>query len=324
MIANSLTALLLMLLIQGVRAGCVLPAASANLGALSSFSISNSAESTTSSIAVNCGSGSLLSLLSSNYISLQLTGASTTAGNRAALTSVTGDSIPLQLCTSDSCNTELTINGTTLTYGSGQLVNVVGILGGLNFSLPLWIRTVPGQSVAAGNYSVTLNVLTRYAICTGISALGLCLAGSSQSGAAIEPITVNLTVTNDCASISAPAINFGSAPLAGSFSPVYQNIRVVCTRGSTYSVGISNGNHAINGVRNMASGNHLLSYDIFKASDHLRWGDSGSARWPSPLSSSLSGDGMTRSYHFEAAILPSQSTPPAGNYRDNLVIDLSF
>ncbi len=307
------------------RGACQLPPSSAGLGTVTSFTVNSSVSSTSGTINLNCGSGSTLSLLGDNYIRLQLTGATSISGGRAVLKHDNGsDQIPIQLCSTANCSTELTINGPPVSYNSAQLVNLIGLLGGLNFSIPLYIRTLTGQNVAAGSYSGTLNVLTGYAICTGIGAAGQCMPGGLQSGSTVEPMTVTLTITNDCTTITAPDINFGTAPLVTAFGTVSQTITVICTKGSTYTVGLNNCNNAVNTVRNMANGNSLISYDIFKGSGGGRWGDTGGDRWSSSLSSGVSTDGMLRSYHYVAEILPGQATPPAGAYSDNLVVDLSF
>jgi len=74
----------------------------------------------------------------------------------------------------------------------------------------------------------------------------------------------------------------------------------------------------------MVNGNNHLAYEIYKASGADRWGDSGTERWSSNLSSSVSADGLTRTYNYTARILPAQTTPPAGNYTDSVVVNLSF
>lgn len=134
----------------GTQAACTLPASSAALGTVTSFSV-NSTPSTTSSAAnVNCGSGSVLALLSGNNIMLQLAGASNVSGTRAVLkrSGTDWDAIPVQLCTDAACATEMRTGGTPVNFPSANLLNLIGLLGGLNFSIPLYVRTVSGESVA--------------------------------------------------------------------------------------------------------------------------------------------------------------------------------
>lgn len=311
----------------GAESACSLPASSAALGTVTSFSV-NSTPSTSSSAAnINCGNGSVLALLSGNNITLQFAGASNASGTRAVLRRDAGpglDGIPVQLCTDAACATEMGIGGTPVNFPSANLLNLIGLLGNLNFSIPLYVRTVPGESVAAGTYTGILNVAVTYNICTAISLLGLCLLGAEQNGSGVIPLTITLNVTNDCTTINAPNINFGSAPLVNQFSSVSQSVSVVCTKGSTYTVSMSEGNYAVNNQRYMINGNNRLAYEIYKASGTDRWGNAGSERWASNLSSTISSDGLTRTYNYTARILSAQATPPAGNYTDSVVISLSF
>lgn len=311
----------------GAKAACSLPASNTSLGTVTSFSVNSTPSATSSAANVNCGSGSVLALLSGNNIALQLGGASNTSGTRAVLRRAgdTGaDVVPVQLCTDAACATEMRIGGTPVNFPSANLLNLIGLLGGLNFSIPVYIRTVPGQSVAAGTYTGILNIVANYNICTAISLLGLCLLGANQNGSGVIPLTVTLNITNDCTTINAPNISFGSAPLVDRFSSVSQSVGIICTKGSTYTVGMSNGSNAINNQRHMVNGNNHLAYEIYKASGADRWGDSGTERWSSNLSSSVSADGLTRTYNYTARILPAQTTPPAGNYTDSVVVNLSF
>lgn len=181
---------------------------------------------------------------------------------------------------------------------------------------------MPGQVVAAGTYQVTLNMAVTYRICTSIAIGNLCL--SEQTGSGVIPITVTAILTNDCTTITAPNISFGSAPLVGSFSSVSQTINVLCSKGSTYTVGLSNGSYPVGSVRNMASGANRLSYEIYKSTTSNRWGPGGTERWSSTTSSAVSADGLTRGFNYTARVLTSQNTPPAGNYSDSVVVDLSF
>lgn len=308
-------------------AACTLPASTVSFGSVTSFTVNTTASTSSTTANVNCGSGNTLSLLSGNNITLRLASASATSGTRGTLTlngAAGGDNIPVQLCTAANCATEMTIGATAITYNSTQLVNLIGLLGGLNFSIPLYLRTLPGQVVAAGTYSGTLNLAVTYRICTGIAALGICLAGQDQNGSGTIPITVTLTITNDCTTITAPNISFGSAPLVSGFSAVSQSINVVCTKGSTYTVGLSNGNNANGSVRNMANGSNRLSYEIYKGSSTNRWGPSGTERQSSANATTVSSDGLTRTFPYTARVLTTQITPPAGNYTDSVVVDLAF
>lgn len=138
-------------------------------------------------------------------------------------------------------------------------------------------------------------------------------------------MTVTLVVTNDCTTIVAPALSFGSAPLLSSFNPVTKTIAVTCTKGSVYTVGLDNGTHAVGGVRNMASGSNVIGYDIYQSTTSNRWGSSIAAqRWSSANASTISTNQLTRNFDYTASILSGQTTPVAGSYTDTITVDLSF
>ena len=102
-----------------------------------------------------------------------------------------------------------------------------------------------------------------------------------------------------------------------------QTINVVCSKGSTYTVGLSNGSYYSGTTRQMASGTNRLAYDIYKGTTTTnRWGPSGSDRWSSANSTSLNADTVTQLY--TAQILTTQNTPAAGNYSDSVVVDVAF
>ena len=325
MINRLLFAGLLLLLPSFGYAACALPASTASFGSVTTFVANSTVSAVTTNANVNCGAGAALSLLGNNQITFQLTGATNSNGTRGILkrSGDTGsDNVPVRLCTDSACATELTVGGTPFVYGSQTLINLAGLLGSLNFAIPVYLRTVPGQVVAAGTYQVTLNMAVTYRICTSIAIGNLCL--SEQTGSGVIPITVTAILTNDCTTITAPNISFGSAPLVGSFSSVSQTINVLCSKGSTYTVGLSNGSYPVGSVRNMASGANRLSYEIYQGTTSNRWGPGGTERWSSTTSSAVSADGLTRGFNYTARVLTSQNTPPAGNYSDSVVVDLSF
>lgn len=72
------------------------------------------------------------------------------------------------------------------------------------------MRTQINANVAAGLYQETLNVEWTWKYCDGIGLGGICI-GTDQ-GTGTKPLTVTLTVTNDC-QITTPNISFASAPV---------------------------------------------------------------------------------------------------------------
>lgn len=178
-----------------------------------------------------------------------------------------------------------------------------------------------GQNVTAGPYQVLLTFSINYNVCA-VGAVGACL--TPQTGTATTSILLNMTVTNDCSTMTTPDVNFNSAPLVQNFPTVSQSVAVTCTKGSTYTIGINNGANALNNVRRMVSGSNFMSYDIYKEATSNRWGSSGSERWASASSSQVSTDGLLRTYNYTAKVLTSRATPPAGTYTDTLIVDVAF
>lgn len=315
--------MLLALLLAGslvAHADCRLSNNNAAFGTQTSFVVNTTVLTTTANVALNCDK--VLNLLNNDNVTFTLLNATSSVGNQAALKNTTNtgftDLIPVQLCVTAGCpaGSEIPLNG-NYRYSAGVLL---GLLTSQTYNFPLFLRTVRGQNVSAGQWQVTLTLRVNYNIC----ALGAAVCLTLQSGTEDLMIQVSLSVTNDCLAITAPNINFASAPLVQNFAPVSQSLSITCTKGSAYTVGINNGNYPSGAVRNMASGANRLSYDIYKGSSTSRWGVAGTERWASAASSQLSTDGLLRTYNYTARILTNQATPPAGSYSDTLVVDIAF
>ena len=315
--------LIVLLIASGASWGaCTVSTVNANFGSVTSFALSGSNEvQTTGTLVVNCDA--VLNLLTNDSITLNYTGASITAANRATLkrtdNAAIADVVPARLCGDSGCTnaTEVQV-GKAYTWSGGVLL---GLLGTRQYNIPLYFRSVAGQNVTAGPYRVTLNFNINYNVCS-VGVAGLCL--TPQTGTAATSIVLDMNVTNDCSAMTTPDINFNSAPLVQNFPTVSQAIAVSCTKGSVYTIGINNGANALNNVRQMASGANRMSYDIYKGATTDRWGGSGAERWSSGTSSQVSADGLLRTYNYTAKVLTTQTTPPAGSYTDTLIVDVAF
>ncbi|WP_230350951.1 spore coat U domain-containing protein [Lelliottia sp. WAP21] len=315
--------LLMLLFSSGSWAACTVSTVNASFGSVTSFALSGSNEvQTTGTLVVSCDA--VLNLLTSDSVTLTYSSATVSANSRANMkrtdNAAITDVIPTRLCGASSCSNSSEVQiSKAYTWSGSTLLN---LLGGKQYNLPLYFRTVAGQNVTAGPYQVVLNFSVNYSVCsTGVA--GLCLSGQ-QTGTAATSVTLNMNVTNDCSAMTTPNVAFNSAPLVQNFPTISQAISVTCTKGSTYTIGINNGSYANNNVRNMASGNNRLSYDIFKEATSNRWGSSGAERWSSATSSQVSTDGLLRTYNYTAKVLTNQTTPPAGTYTDTLIVDVAF
>lgn len=218
-------------------------------------------------------------------------------------------------------------------------LTLVNLFAGSNSSVPLYFRTTPKTGLRAGLYTGTMTVRWYYSVCS-IAAV-VCVTRSDSPGIQRPPgtfpgnwgtgnavtLTVELTVENDCF-ITAPNINFNSAPVVSAFSAVSQTIQIRCSAGAAYTVGLDNGRYADNGVRRMRSGTNHLSYDIFKSASLTdRWGNVGSARRGSGSADSnpaIYNSTTVQSFNYRAVINPNQPTPPVGNYEDKIIVDVAF
>ncbi len=289
---------------------------------VSSFTLNSTEQAATTNLLLDCDSA--LSLLTNDFATLTMTGASTLVSNRGVMKrsddlTVT-DTIAVKLCGVLGCTSgEITNGGTGYTWSGTFLLT---LLGSKRYTLPLYLRTVTGQSVSAGPYTGTLNLNLYYNIC----AVGTVLTGCStpQTGNLVLNLPISMTITNDCTAITAPAVAFGSAPVAKSFPTISQAITVTCTKGYAYTLGIDNGVNASGTTRKMANGSNSLSYEIYKGSTTSRWGSTGSERLSNTASSQVSTDGTLRTFNYTAQVLPSQTTPPAGTYSDTLTIDIGL
>ncbi|WP_069384567.1 Csu type fimbrial protein [Halomonas caseinilytica] len=222
-------------------------------------------------------------------------------------------------------------------------------LGGAGQAIPVYLRTVPGVNVRAGRYVSTIPIRWYWQVCQGLGVgstclgwdtspglvmecaiLGICNKPNNLGSGVVSNILVDLSVSRDC-KLDAPNIDFGSAPLVGEFDPIQQRIEVQCAKGEAYSVGLSDGNHPVDGVRSMqkTDGTQAIKYEIYKGNGATgeRWGNTGSERFDSAEASVNPGDAdgvNAQAYIYTAKVLENQSTPSGGIYQDNVVVDVAY
>ncbi|MPT48006.1 MAG: spore coat protein U [Sphingobium sp.] len=236
--------------------------------------------------------------------------------------SVTGDKIPFMICRNSSCGQNYTI-GNNIEWTSTTLLGLLNLFTGPNGSLPLYIKTMPGANIAAGQYSSSIEIRWNWNICV----FGVLYCVTYDSGDEIQNITVALDVRNDC-SITAPNVNFGSAAFTDSFDAITQPIIILCSKGAAYTVGINDGLHGSAGSRHLSNGTNSIAYDLYyPASGQDRWGSLAGERVSSNEATTNGGsyNGVAgQSFTYKAEIIPGQPTPPGGIYTDTLTIDILF
>ncbi|CAI8752987.1 spore coat U domain-containing protein [Pseudomonas zeae] len=237
----------------------------------------------------------------------------------------TGDVISYTIYGNNSTTYPLTRGAPFDFGGTSGIATSLGLIAGPgDKTLPLYLSSIIGSNVAAGLYTETLSIAWNWDYCSGGNN-----CQNRDTGSGTASLTVSMTVTNDC-QITAPNISFGSAPVISAFSPVTgQTFNISCTKGSAYTVGLSDGQHvlSIGGRRRMISGSNYLQYDIFQSGGTTRWGSVGAARRASATAEVNAGNGSgiaSQIFNFNAKVYTDQATPPGGTYLDNVVVDVAF
>ncbi|CAI8744519.1 Spore coat U domain-containing protein [Pseudomonas chlororaphis] len=251
----------------------------------------------------------------------------TIAPGSGGMVGPTGDVISYTIYGNNSTSYPLT-RGTPFDFASTGIAGSLGLVSGPgNKTVPLYLSSIIGSNIAAGIYTEILSITWSWDYCSASGNGNNCQARDIGSGT--TTLTVSMTVTNDC-QITAPDISFGSAPVISAFSPVTgQTFNIACTKGSAYTVGLSDGQHglSIGGRRRMISGGNYLQYDIFQGGGTTRWGSVGTARRASSSAEVNPGSGIgtgSQIFNYNAKIYTDQATPPAGTYLDNVVLDVAF
>ncbi|WP_019703825.1 Csu type fimbrial protein [Paracidovorax oryzae] len=302
---------LLAALCRTASADCVNSETGGNLGTMPSQRVlSGPAVTTTAQFTLGCG-GIVLSTLGTPTVQAKFV--SPTTG--LTLKDGAKPAIPYQI--TDLAGASYT-QGLLVINASGA--NVIALLSNNTASLPLRIATAVGANVPAGTYTDTVTVNWTYAnICEGLLGVGGLCVGTPRNGNVNRLLTVQLVVTNDC-TLSAPNVQFGSAPLPAAFATVSGNVSVVCTRGLSVTVGLGPGTYPSAGRRQMASGANRLAYDLFRA-DGSPWGTAAGTR----TAGTALTDGTTPIVlPYTARIYGDQAPPPPGVYQDNVVVDVEY
>ncbi|AZP71612.1 spore coat U domain-containing protein [Pseudomonas poae] len=307
-----------------VHAACSVVATSpASFGSVSSMSVLTTVQpSSTPNAGLSCAP-LLLSVLGSGDHFI----ATVTGSTQGGMLGPTGDVIRYTLYANNTTTYPMT-RGTAFDFGgSGGIAQSYGLVFGPGTkTLPLYLGSLTGSNVAAGLYSETLSIVWSWNYCSGINLIGVCLG--RDTGTNTATLTVSMLVTNDC-QITTPPISFGSAPVVSGFSTVTGQASVNCTKGSAYTVGLSDGQHpvSVGGRRQMISGTNLLAYDIFVSAGTTRWGSVGATRRASGTADVNPGNGLgtgSQIFNYNAKIYTDQPTPPGGTYLDNVILDVGF
>ncbi|NVN01640.1 spore coat U domain-containing protein [Asaia spathodeae] len=290
-----------------------------SMGSLSSLSLGAAGNTTQIPSGFIC-TGALLTVVYTQSVNAQIQ-------SITALRNAAGDVLPVQLCNSANCATPYTA-GQSILWRATSLIGLLGFFNGADGSLPLYVRIPAGSyNVSPGVYRGSITIGWTWNICWGLGLLGVCIGQDIQNTPVPVTLALTFTVTADCR-LSAPNVVFAPSPLVTAFRDVHQSLAVGCSKGQSYTVGLSGGNQgdSVSRVMSSSSGGRLR-YEIYKKATTERWGNTGIQRRTSATAdtNATALDGVSQQiFSYTAHILTTQDTPALGAYSDTIVIDIQF
>jgi spore coat protein U-like protein len=156
-------------------------------------------------------------------------------------------------------------------------------------------------------------------------AMGMMLSSVGQAATATGSFDVQITIQETCVTTSASGstvLNFGTQTLLNANVDASVNLSVQCSSGTDYDVSLDNG---LNTSRRMDStsgagvGANIVDYELYT--------DSGRTTvWPTTAGTApypYTGTGAAQSIPVYGRV-PTQTTPPAGNYYDTVGITVTY
>lgn len=207
-----------------------------------------------------------------------------------------------------------------LLFGDAPLFRIpAGSVGTHSGSWPIHLVLSGGQSLAPpGTYRSTFSGLggtgteIRYGSlgnALGCSALGALLRTSAN-------FTVQATVAKDCL-VSTEDVNFGSHGVLNSNIFAEGAVNLTCTQGTNYSVALETG-ALPSSQRQMKNGAQAVTYALFQNPQRTHL-------WGSAPDETATGAGTGDSASFPVyGLVPPQTTPPAGIYKDTVVVTVTY
>jgi spore coat protein U-like protein len=163
------------------------------------------------------------------------------------------------------------------------------------------------------------------ALTVGLAAIATASGALAQTtNTATGNLRVQATVLSQC-SVQDSTLDFGQVSTTPPAQPPQTDIRITCTAGLPFTVGIGDGENFSGGQRRMlrqgGSGSQsgdYLAYELYKEIGlQNRWGDAVVTERVSATST-----GQTQTTPVFGKLV--QSTPGSGNFVDNAVITLYF
>ncbi|MRX08164.1 fimbrial major subunit CsuA/B family protein [Pseudoduganella sp. FT25W] len=200
------------------------------------------------------------------------------------------------------------------TGGVGSLSQDVNLYAKLNADAALSSMNVGPDNLTFTSDFSGGNVLFRYMFF--LTGLGDCTLGTSVA----MPFQVRATVINDC-NINVGNLAFPNSSLLTSAVRTTANLAVQCSNNTAYRIAFSGGSNGTVSARKMlnAASMEVINYQLSSSLDGPSLGD-GTA---STVIVSGTGDGTTRSQTL-FGLVPSQTTPSPGDYKDTITATVQF
>ena len=270
-------------------------------------------------IAVNCAT--LLGLLSSIEVTIELgEGSGGRLGNLRRMAGPSGSALGYDLF-QNAAHTTI-FGGSQGTHGGQPVVlagaTVLSLLTSTGINVPIYAR-VPGSQNAAvpGAYSSTfsrqpLDVRATTRTCTLLLICSTRVTGFT--------FVVQAQVRPNCR-VVADDLDFGQHGLLDRAIDASSQVRVTCTAGTSYSMGLGYGlqGGGINDRHMRDLAGHRVNYQLYRdAARTLPWGLVADG-----LATTSAGTGVSRATTIHGRV-PLQQTPPPGAYSDTVVVTITY
>jgi spore coat protein U-like protein len=157
--------------------------------------------------------------------------------------------------------------------------------------------------------------------CAIAAVLFLVYADQAWAATATSTMAVRLTVTSSCVINSAATLNFGSHGVLVSNVDSTSALRVQCTSGTPYNIGLNAGlgSGATVAVRKMTNGASTINYSLYTTAARTTvWGNTVGTNTVAGT-----GNGAAQS-HTVYGRVPAQTTPAAAVYTDTITVTVTY
>lgn len=207
----------------------------------------------------------------------------------------------------------------TTVWGTGTNAPLITLPSGrASTTRTLYARVFAGQSIAAPGTFTSVFSGTQTAFTHGevtILNCGVTLLGNTER----PSFTVSATLAANCL-ISADDLNFGMHGLLTQPVSAAGALRVNCTPGTNYAIGMNGGTSGATDPtqRLMRANGRSVRYGLYRDANHtLPWSATGTGR----LTGTGNGSQVTLGVY---GLVPAQTTPPAATYSDTIIVTITY